>query len=224
MNDIELRPIQYSDAPVINKIRNQSAEYLHDDRKFTEENTLEWLRIHDPDWYAIVINEEMVGYFRLSNYSKENRNLYIGADIAEEHRGKGLGYRAYLIMMKKLFNERKLNKITLEVLSNNKRAFKLYKKLGFSIEGTKRQEVWRINEWIDSIVMSITRKEFMLNHQNILASPCIGICHKNDHICSSCGRTIDQIREWKDADDDRKELILIDMKPKTCNKIKDIIV
>jgi len=203
MKGLELRPIEYADAPIINRIRNQSAAYLHDDRTFTEENTLEWLRTYDPDWYAIIMDGEMIGYFRLSNYSKENRNLYIGADIDEAHRGKGIGYSSYLMMMEMLFNQRKLNKITLEVLSTNKRAFGLYKKLGFSVEGTKRQEVWRDGTWIDSIVMSITRAEFMSIHGKI-QSPCIGICHRRDGACSACGRTMNQISSWKDYTEEQK--------------------
>jgi RimJ/RimL family protein N-acetyltransferase/predicted Fe-S protein YdhL (DUF1289 family) len=205
----------------VNRIRNESAEYLHDDRRFSEKQTAGWLESNRPDWFSILLDGEMVGYFRISNHSNENRNLYIGADIAEEHRGKGIGREAYLLMMEKLFKERKLNKITLEVLSNNERAFKLYEKLGFSVEGRKRQEVWRKEGyWLDSIVMSITRKEFMANNPNVLASPCVSLCHKNEYKCASCGRTIDQIKEWKDATDDRKDLIVATMTPLVCNKFK----
>ena len=198
MMNIELRPIERTDISTINRIRNQSASYLHDDRTFTEEETHEWWLRYDLDWYAIVLDGEMIGYFRISNYSKENRNLYIGADLDEAHRGKGIGYAAYLMMMEMLFNQRKLNKITLEVLSTNERAYGLYRKLGFSVEGAKRHEVWRDGRWADSIVMSITRKEFMSLNPQSVASPCIGICQRDGDICLSCGRTMDQIRSWKD--------------------------
>ena len=200
MNTIEIRPIEHSDHSTINRIRNASAKYLHDDRTFTEEKTLEWIRVYDPDWYAIAMDGEMIGYFRISNHSKENRNLYIGADIDEEHRGKGLGYRSYIMMMSKLFNERKLNKISLEVLETNQVAFNLYSKLGFIEEGRRRQEIWRDGRWIDSIVMAISRKQFMLKHPDLVASPCVGICVRTDDLCAACGRTLTQISSWKQYD------------------------
>lgn len=220
MREISFRPIKASDASVINKIRNQSVEFLHDNSMFSVKETAEWIERVCPDWYAILLNDEMVGYFRISNYSEKNRNLYIGADIEESHRGKGLGYESYLLMMEKLFKERKLNKIALEVLSNNERAYSLYKKLGFSVEGTKRQEVWRNGFWVDSIVMSITRIEFMLNHENIIPSPCVGICHRNEYVCATCGRTIEQITNWSRSTDDAKRIHIASARPNVRNTIK----
>lgn len=195
MRKISLRSICIEDAASINRIRNQSVEYLHDNTIFSVESTIQWMEKNCPDWYAIICDGEMVGYFRISNQSEANRNLYIGADIEESQRGKGIGYDSYLIMMEKLFKERRLNKISLEVLSNNDRAFHLYRKLGFSVEGSKRQEVWRDGAWIDSVIMSITRKEFIAKHGRI-QSPCVAICQKNDSRCMACDRTIQQISSW----------------------------
>lgn len=195
MRKISLRPIRIEDAASINRIRNQSVQYLHDNTTFSIESTMRWMEENHPDWYAILCDGEMVGYFRISNQSAASRNLYIGADIEESQRGKGIGYESYLIMMERLFKDRQLNKISLEVLSNNDRAFHLYRKLGFSVEGSKRQEVWREGSWIDSIVMSITRKEFIAKHGRI-QSPCVGICQKDDNRCMACGRTLQQISSW----------------------------
>jgi len=222
MNKIELRPIEIFDAEIINKIRNQSISYLHDDSTFTVEETKNWIVKNNPFWYVIILDGEIIGYFRLTNFSNKNRNIYIGADIEESHRGKGIGYSAYLIMMEKLFKERKLNKISLEVLSNNEQAHGLYKKIGFVVEGTKRQEIWRNGSWIDSIIMSMTRREFMLKYPGSLTSPCIGICQKNDYICSSCGRTIDQIKGWSESDPEQREITIASLTPKIDNMIKGL--
>lgn len=197
MNEITLRSVCVDDAEAINRIRNQSAEFLHDNTKFSIESTKKWMKDQVVDWHAIELDGKMIGYFRLSNWSMENRHIYIGADIEESHRGKGIGTVSYIMMMEKLFKERRLNKISLEVLSSNTRAYELYKRLGFFIEGRKRQEVWRDGSWHDSIIMSITRKEFMMLYPERIQSPCIGICHKDEHVCSSCGRTIQQIAGWK---------------------------
>lgn len=220
MNNITFRSIQEEDFGIINRIRNQSTEYLHDDRKFSEESTKNWIKETKPDWYAILLDGEMIGYFRLSNYSRENRNIYIGADIEESHRGKGLGYQSYLSMMSNLFTTRKLNKITLEVLSTNERAYKLYRKLGFSVEGTKRQEVWRNDTWVDSIIMSITRSEFMRTNPGMLGSPCIGICKRDAERCNTCGRSLEQIAAWKGSSQEQLRVYMDDLCPKISNTIE----
>jgi RimJ/RimL family protein N-acetyltransferase len=48
-------------------------------------------------------------------------------------------------------------------LSNNIIALNLYKKLGFVTEGVKRQEVYKNNQWVDSIIMSILKNEYNEN-------------------------------------------------------------
>ena len=206
MKDLEIRkirPLEYDDAMIVNSIRNQSCEYLHDDRTFTLEQTIVWLRDNKPDWYIIELGGRVVGYFRISNYSESNRNLYIGADIDESMRGMGIGYESYLMMMEILFRERKLNKITLEVLDRNIRAHALYVKLGFVEEGRKRQEVYRKGTWLDSIVMSMTRLEFISRHGRI-TSPCIGICQREDGKCNACGRSMEQVSKWKDYSNEER--------------------
>jgi RimJ/RimL family protein N-acetyltransferase len=63
-------------------------------------------------------------------------------------------------MLDTLFTELDLNKVSLEVLETNLRAIHLYKKLGFVIEGVKREEVKTSSgDYVDSIVMSLLKEE-----------------------------------------------------------------
>lgn len=157
---ITFRKIKYSDLEFINRVRNlYCEEYLHDNRKFTIDETIHWFESTNPDFYIIQNDDKNIGYFRLNKYSEENMNIYVGADIAPEYTGKGLGYLSYKIFLPYLFEEYGLNKVSLEVLSTNKRAIHLYKKLGFVIEGVKRQEVLKKGVYTDSIIMSILRNE-----------------------------------------------------------------
>jgi hypothetical protein len=113
-----------------------------------------------PDYYIILSDDEKIGYFRLTNYSKINRNIYIGADLHPNFWGKKLSYNSYVKFMRYLFDTYELNKISLEVLSTNIRAINLYKKLNFVHEGIKRQEVLKQNQFVDSIIMSILKTEY----------------------------------------------------------------
>lgn len=150
----------------LNKVRNEYAlEYLHDSRLFTINETKNWYYKTNPDFWMIFMNETLVGYFRLSNYSKENKNIYVGADISKEYTGMGIAKNAYNLFIPFLFTEYNLNKISLEVLSTNQRAINLYNKLGFVKEGVKREEILKNNKWIDSIIMSILKSEYSINEK-----------------------------------------------------------
>jgi len=159
--NITFKKITYSDLSFVNEVRNTYCEeYLHNSKKFTLEQAQEWYTKSEPDWYIIKFNNQNIGYFRLSNYSKENQNIYLGADICPFFTGKGYAREAYTKFIPFLFDEYDLNKISLEVLSSNKRAINLYTSLGFVSEGVKRQEIKKNFGWVDSIIMSILRKDY----------------------------------------------------------------
>lgn len=158
---MQFRKINKNDLKFVNTVRNEYAsEYLHDSRTFSLDDTISWFETYNPDFYIIELNEQSIGYFRLSNHSVENKNIYIGADISIEYKGRGYGKAAYIEFIPFLFKEYDLNKISLEVLATNTVAISLYEKLGFKTEGIKRQEVKKGDKWIDSIVMSILRDEY----------------------------------------------------------------
>ena len=161
VKDLNFCPITENDLSFLNAIRNTYAlEYLHDSRIFSLEETIQWFLKTSPDYWIIFNKNTKRGYFRLSNYSKENQNLYIGADIAPEYKGKGYASKAYKLFIPFLFEKYNLNKISLEVLSTNTIAKNLYIKLGFIEEGIKRQEVFKNGKFVDSIIMSLLKKEF----------------------------------------------------------------
>lgn len=158
---IKILPLKSSDLDFLCEVRNECApEYLHTSQTYTLQETKQWFEKTSPMFFLIERRGEKIGYFRTSNYSKENRNIYIGADIHKDYRGKGLGYSSYLFFVPYLFETLDLNKISLEVLSTNEPAIKLYKKLGFVQEGIKRQEVYKNGKWVDSIIMSILRDDW----------------------------------------------------------------
>ena len=157
---IRFKKLEEDDLQFLNDVRNEYCEeFLHDSRQFTLEETKQWFHKYNPDFYIITLDNEKIGYFRLSNYSDVNKNIYIGADISPKFKGKGFGKLSYEKFIPFLFETYNLNKISLEVLSNNIIALNLYKKLGFVTEGVKRQEVYKNNQWVDSIIMSILKNE-----------------------------------------------------------------
>lgn len=163
---IEIRDLSINDLDFFISIRNECAnEFLHDSRIFTIDEAKKWFANSKPNYYIIRYNNVDIGYFRTSNYSQVNRNLYIGCDLHKDWRGRGLSYVSYLEFIPKLFHKFNLHKISLEVLSTNIVAYNLYKKIGFVEEGRKRDEVLKNNQWIDSIIMSIKKDEYIKKYE-----------------------------------------------------------
>jgi diamine N-acetyltransferase len=159
---IEIKKLVESDLQFLNHVRNKYAsEFLHDSRIFTFKETLNWYKQYRPDYYIIFYLNIRIGYFRLSNFSETNKNIYIGADLDSQYHGKGLAYKSYMKFIPYLFQTYGLNKISLEVLENNVKAIGLYNKIGFKVEGIKRQDVFKNGKYINSILMSILRSEFV---------------------------------------------------------------
>lgn len=159
---MEIKPLQREHVPFLNSVRNEcSKEYLHDSRQFSLEDTYKWFDITKPDFYIVLLDGVSIGYFRISNYSETNKNIYIGMDLHKDYRGKGHSFNAYVKFIPFILNKYNLNKISLEVLSTNTVAFNLYKKLGFVLEGIKRQEVYKDGRYVDSIIMSLLKDEII---------------------------------------------------------------
>lgn len=158
---ISFRHLEKKDLKFLNEVRNYCAEeYLHDSRTFSLNDTLSWFKSVQPNYYIILNEDKKIGYFRLSNHSPTNQNIYIGADLHPEFWGKKLAYPSYQKFIDYLFINYNLNKISLEVLSTNIRAYNLYKKLGFIQEGVKRQEIFKQDKFVDSIIMSLLKTEY----------------------------------------------------------------
>jgi RimJ/RimL family protein N-acetyltransferase len=160
---ISLRELQRTDLPFLLGVRNSCRAMLHDDREFTLQEAEKWFDSAHPRFYLVALECRPIGYFRTSNWDDANRHVYVGCDLHESQRGKGYAQVAYDVFMRFLFNNCGINKVSLEVLSHNDRARKLYQKLGFVLEGVKRQEVWRDGRYLDSLMFSLLKSEFAVH-------------------------------------------------------------
>jgi len=158
--EIQFKQMTLDEIEFFNSIRNECRDSLHDNSFFSLDETREWFIKNNPLFFIIFINDQKIGYFRTSNLSHTNKNIYIGADIHKDYRGKGYSKKAYKKFIPYIIEKYNLHKINLEVLSTNKIAINLYLSLGFKIDGIKREEVFRDNKFIDSIVMSLLKKDW----------------------------------------------------------------
>lgn len=163
--EVTIRHLTAHDLQFLLEVRNECREQLHDNREFTLKDTIEWYTKTNPDFYIIENKDkEMVGYVRTSNNSVSNKSITIGLDIHSKFRRRGYAYSAYLVLVDYIFQLMNYNRVDLEVLSTNTPAILLYEKIGFKYEGLKREAIIRNGQYIDSILMSILRKEWTNAH------------------------------------------------------------
>lgn len=152
-NNINIRPMVIEDIEEFIRIRNDAKEYLHNNSEFSVSDAKKWFIDTKPKFFVLEYESKMIGYFRTTNLG--NEEIYIGCDISSEYRGKGIGYKSYLIFIKKIRSEYNVKKIKLEVLSNNTRAIHIYEKLGFEKIGLSNTTIIRDGKQIESIIMEL---------------------------------------------------------------------
>lgn len=89
-------------------------------------------------------NDEYLGTISLKNINYNDLNAEYAISVRKNFHGTGVAKDATLEVLKYAFEELKLNKVYLNVLSENIRAIKFYEKIGFTYEGEFKKHL-RIN-------------------------------------------------------------------------------
>jgi RimJ/RimL family protein N-acetyltransferase len=127
------------------------------------ENYVENLIINKIYFWTIKIKDtnKHIGNIKIDPIDFNNGFAELGIIIgAKEEWGKGYAQEAINIVLDYCFNNIKIRKINLGVLSENFAAVKLYLKIGFEIEGTLKYQVKFDNKYIDTIKMAIFNPAF----------------------------------------------------------------
>ena len=125
---MSIRRMRKKDIPFFNSLRNECSSFLHDQRKYSLEESFEWFEKEHPKFFILEFDGEKIGYFRTSI---EGANFFIGLDIHKNWRRKGLATTAYEIFLDKIKKIANIKEAYLKVLTKNQVALNLYRKLGF---------------------------------------------------------------------------------------------
>lgn len=105
-------------------------------------------------------NNTRVGYIILAGIRNPNQSLEL-IRITIGSKGKGYGNEVLKIIKDWTFNKFKANRLWLDVKVNNTRAMHLYKKQGFTVEGTLRECLKNRNGYESLHIMSILKREYI---------------------------------------------------------------
>lgn len=111
--------------------------------------------------FAIEVEGKPIGTINYNKIDRENRKVEIDIVIGEkENWSQGYSTDALKTFITYLFKGFCLNRIWLAPYAFNNRAIRAYEKAGFKKEGILRENVFINGKFVDSVVMSVLRKEF----------------------------------------------------------------
>ncbi|MFA6524637.1 MAG: GNAT family protein [Patescibacteria group bacterium] len=152
--DIPYRVLWLNDHKV-NKFTGDEAweeTTLRKEKKWFEE----YKKTDNKRFFTICDDTKPIGFMGLSKISKKSKNAELFIAIGDsEYRGKGIGKKAMQWIIDYGFNKLKLHKIYLNVYENNIPAVKLYKSLGFVVEGKIKDDVYFRKEYHNTLYMGL---------------------------------------------------------------------
>jgi RimJ/RimL family protein N-acetyltransferase len=124
-------------------------------------------------WYLSVQNDqtqevysvktaeaEMVGWVHLHDIDVRNGTASLGVVIDPEHWRGGLGHQALVAVIGYAFEDLRLVRLEAEILTMNQPSRRLFARLGFVHEGTRRQGYFTAGRRLDVELYGLLSSEF----------------------------------------------------------------
>ena len=107
--------------------------------------------------FVYLIDGEVVGMLGFTSFASTPQCRHSGAfgvSVLAPYRGRGIGKALIEALVEWAGRHPEVRRLELEVLGNNPRAQALYERMGFVVEGIKKQAVRVGNSYVDSTVMA----------------------------------------------------------------------
>ena len=164
-----LRPFTESDADRIWQLI-QDPEVVRftfePSTELTPERLRSWYatRADQPDRLDLAVTDpatgELLGEVVLHEWDPTARSCTFRTFIGPRGRGRGIGTEATRLIVGHAFEQLGLHRVQLEVYGHNHRARRVYEKVGFVVEGVRREARVRDGEWVDDVLMAILDHEW----------------------------------------------------------------
>jgi diamine N-acetyltransferase len=124
----------------------------------------------DADLLHLVVDDRKenypVGYMIIAGLDNPHQSIEL-VRITIKEKGKGYGKETFRLLKDWAFKKYNANRLWLDVKVDNLRAFNLYKKQGFVVEGTLRECIKNDNGFESLHIMSILKSEFEKSNQGV---------------------------------------------------------
>lgn len=166
LNKLKKRPLKLKDVNFIITWVNDPdvvKNLQHFNKKFTEKDEKEYVKKilkSKSDFVFSFFNKDgdYVGQGGIHQISWENKLGRLSLVVKKEHWNKGYAQEILPALIKYAFQKLELHKMWLMHWKENKKAYHLYKKLGFKKEGVLEDEYYWQGKYHDMIRMAIVQK------------------------------------------------------------------
>ncbi len=159
---VVLRKLQREDLKNLLDLKSESWWGTHNTQILNLEDQIEWFNnIPKNQLYLIgEIDSLPIGVASFTNIDWINRSLSISGSLFKKHRGQW-SFAAFCAGLDFAFEMLNMNRVEAEVLEYHVTAQILeIKKLGFVVEGTKRESVYKCRKYYNSICLGMLRKDW----------------------------------------------------------------
>ena len=87
------------------------------------------------------------------NFQRNRHSVYIVIGILQAYTGQGIG-KQFFKMVDEWATNHNIHRLELTVMAHNEQAVRLYKKMGYKIEGVKQDSLWVNGKYIDEYYMA----------------------------------------------------------------------
>jgi len=170
---LELSFVDESRAGELFGLIDANREYLRewlpwlDNNKYLQ-NTLDFITLSKKQYsddvslnLAVCINGTIAGIISLHRFDWPNRSTHIGYWLGEPYQGKGLITRSCRALVDYAFNAMGLNRVEIRCAPGNYKSRAIPERLGFKEEGVLRQVEWLYDHFLDHVVYSMLRDEWL---------------------------------------------------------------
>jgi diamine N-acetyltransferase len=172
---VRLRPLERADLPRYQELFSDAEINLLYGGLGVPENLAKLQRRYDAGEYdttdrfvlfVIEVDGTLIGAMQLSNTENlPSRAATFGIIIGDpEYLGHGYGTEASTLLLDYAFAVLGYHKINLDLFEYNARAQAMYEKLGFVVEGRRRENHWSRGRFWDDILMGVTAEEWWSKH------------------------------------------------------------
>lgn len=162
---VTLRPIEDADVPLIHRWMNHPEiwRYMDYERPSSLADVREDVERSQREGHPFMIDveERPIGRIGLNRFRPRDRICAFYMFIGEPaFWGQGYGRDATMALLAHAFDRMDLARVELWTLADNNRAVAAYERCGFQREAVLPERSWKDGEWVDHVVMSVTRASF----------------------------------------------------------------
>ena len=164
---IKFRKILEKDLAILSKWRNDEKIRDFNNQFFLLNLELQkkWFKSikqnNEKKMFLVTIKDKPIGVCGIVNIDNYNQNGEIAIIIGEQKfRGKGIGKNIIKKLLTIGFKSLKLHRISADVFEFNKNSQKFFESVGFELEYSQKDKLWRNGQWWNVLTYSILCDSF----------------------------------------------------------------